>query len=120
MVAFTIGSVVLVPFPFSDLSASKLRPALLLAASGRGDWISAQITSNPYSDPEAIKLTAEDFISGGLDRTSYARPGKLFTANENLFRRTAGVIRRREFLAVIDTIVVMLRDPSSPATGSNE
>jgi len=39
MVPPSAGSVVLVPFPFSDRSRSKLRPALVLADAGRGDWI---------------------------------------------------------------------------------
>jgi hypothetical protein len=40
------GQVVVLPFPFSDLSRKKLRPALLLADAGRGDWIACQITSD--------------------------------------------------------------------------
>ena len=36
------GQVVIVHFPFSDLSASKLRPAVVLAEAGRGDWILCQ------------------------------------------------------------------------------
>jgi len=39
MVTPSIGSVVLVRFPFSDLSASKLRPAVVLAGVDRDDWI---------------------------------------------------------------------------------
>jgi hypothetical protein len=35
---FAAGAVVLVQFPFSDLTASKLRPAVVLAEAGRGDW----------------------------------------------------------------------------------
>ena len=76
MVIPTVGSVVLVPFPFSDLSEAKLRPALALADSGRDDWILCQITSNPYSDPRAVELTDADFDTGSLRLTSYARPGK--------------------------------------------
>ncbi len=41
------GEVVLVPFPFSDLSAAKVRPAVVLADVGRGDWVLCQVTSNP-------------------------------------------------------------------------
>ena len=37
MVAPTVGQVILVPLPFSDLSQSKLRPAVVLADAGRGD-----------------------------------------------------------------------------------
>jgi mRNA interferase MazF len=39
MGAFAAGQVVIVRFPFSDLTASKLRPAVVLADAGRGDWI---------------------------------------------------------------------------------
>ena len=87
---FTAGQIVILPFPFSDLSQSKFRPALLLADAGRGDWIACQITSNPYADARAITLSAADFASGSLERLSYARPGKLFTANEALFATVAG------------------------------
>lgn len=109
MVTPAIGSVVLVPFPFSDLSVSKLRPALVLADAGRGDWICAQITSNPYSDRKAIELTEAGFASGGLDRTSYIRPAKLFTANETLFRRCVAEVNETVLGNVIDAIVALLR-----------
>ena len=56
MVAPAIGRVVLVPFPFSDLSQAKLQPAVVLADTDREDWILCQITSNPYGDPRAIAL----------------------------------------------------------------
>ncbi len=39
MVAPSVRAVVLVRFPFSDLSSTKLRPALVLADAGRGDWV---------------------------------------------------------------------------------
>ncbi len=39
MGTFAAGQVVIVRFPFSDLSASKLRPAVVLAEAGRGDWM---------------------------------------------------------------------------------
>ena len=90
MVTPVTGSVVLVPFPFSDLSASKLRPALVIASSGRGDWVCVQITSNPYSDLSAVEVSDGDFQEGSLNRISYVRPGKLFTANQTLFRRSVG------------------------------
>jgi mRNA interferase MazF len=71
------GVVVLVRFPFSDLSSSKLRPALVLASAGGSDWVLCQVTSNPYGDPLAVPLTAASFAEGGLPRESFARPGKL-------------------------------------------
>ena len=110
MVSPTVGSVVLVPFPFSDLSASKLRPALVVAESSRGDWVCVQITSNPYSDSKAIPLTAEDFAQGGLDRISYVRPGKLFTASEIIFRRSVANVSTQKLAAIIEAIVSLLQD----------
>ena len=72
MVTFATRHVILLPFPFSDLSASKLRPALLLAPAEKGDWILCQITSNPYADKGAVLLGEQDFSEGGLQRDSYA------------------------------------------------
>ncbi len=43
MVTPTIGAVVLIPFPFSGLSQSKLRPAIVLADVGKGDWVLCQV-----------------------------------------------------------------------------
>jgi mRNA interferase MazF len=102
-----VGTVVLVPFPFSDLSASKLRPAIILADAGRGDWICAQITSNPYSDPAAVTLTDVDFSSGSLARTSYARPGKLFTANGSLFQRSVATLDDSALDRVLASVIAL-------------
>ena len=46
-----------------------------------------QVTSNPYGDPSAIALTGNSFSSGGLNRDSFARPGKLFTASASIVIR---------------------------------
>ncbi len=63
MVTPAVGEVVLVRFPFSDLSQSKIRPAVCLADAGRGDWGLCQITSNAYGDswvfPERVPSGAE-------------------------------------------------------------
>lgn len=109
MVALAAGQIVLVPFPFSDLSQSKLRPALVLAYAGRDDWILCQITSNPYADANAISLAQADFASGSLQVTSYARPGKLFTANRNLVVSQVGYLKTERFQQVIDAVVNMVK-----------
>ena len=103
------GGVVLVPFPFSDLSRAKLRPAIVLAAAGRDDFILCQVTSNPYADPLAMELTGASFSSGSLQRTSYARPGKLFTAHGSLIRSQVGQLQSEVFHALVDRLVALLR-----------
>ncbi len=109
MVAFAAGQIIVVPFPFSDLSAQKYRPALILADAGREDWVLCQITSNPFSDPHAIELNQDAFSSGSLQRISYARPGKLFTASSSLFTAPAGVLQPAILQQVLDAVVAMLR-----------
>lgn len=102
------GQVVLLPFPFSDLTGSKLRPAVLLAEAGRGDWIACQITSNPYADRRAIALDNDAFDEGGLERVSYIRPGKLFTANAQLIRSVRGTLRQDAFAQLREAVVSMI------------
>jgi len=108
------GEVVLVPFPFSDLSQSKVRPGVCLADAGRGDWVLCQITSNPYGDPAAVPLDAPDFASGGLLVGSFARPGKLFTAHAALMVRSVGVLTQAAFARVLSAVVAILQPPASP------
>ena len=109
MVTPSVGSVVLVTFPFSDLSASKLRPAVVLASAGRDDWVLCQITSNAYADGLAVEIAETDFASGSLMRTSYARPGKLFSANSLLMQRIAGELKQSKLTAVLDAVVRVLK-----------
>jgi mRNA interferase MazF len=108
MVALEAGAVVLVRFPFSDLSQTKLRPAIVLADAGRGDWILCQVTSKPYGDALAIKLEDHNFSAGSLHVLSYARPGKLFTANQDLIVSAIAALEPRALKQVIDAVVNLL------------
>jgi len=56
MVEFSVGDVVFVNFPFSNLEKSKLRPAVIIASVQNHDWILCQITSKSYSDTRSIEL----------------------------------------------------------------
>ncbi len=109
MGAPSAGSVVLVPFPFSDLSETKLRPAIVLADAGRGDAILCQVTGNRYGDPIAMELSTSDFASGSLQRTSYVRPGKLFTASGGLIVREVGILNPESLSRLIDRVIELLR-----------
>ena len=112
MVAPSAGDVVLVPFPFSDLSQTKVRPAVCLADAGRGDWILCQVTSNSYGDTAAVQLDAPDFASGGLLVVSFARPGKLFTAHAGLLVRSVGKLTPTAFGRVLSAVVALFQPPT--------
>lgn len=109
MVTPAAGAVVLVPFPFSDLTQAKLRPSVVLANSGRGDWILCQITSNPYGDAHAVEIIEESFDSGSLRVTSNARAGKLFTANQDLMVAQVATLNSASFRTIVEAVIDILR-----------
>lgn len=102
------GTVVLVPFPFSDLSRAKLRPAIVLAVVAHDDLLLCQVTSNPYGDPLAIPIGASDFRDGGLQRDSFARPGKVFTAGSALLVASVGTLGAVKHREIIRAVVALL------------
>lgn len=105
---FARGEIVLVRFPFSDLSQTKLRPALVLAEVEYGDLILCQITSKTYGDRKAVTIATEDFKDGSLPRLSYARPGRLMTADRELVSRSLGKLleaKREEIVTAIKGLI---------------
>lgn len=86
-----------------------------MADAGRGDWLLCQITSKPYADDQAVELTQSDFATGGLQRISYARAAKLFTAHASLISSTVGEVHTSTQQRVCDTLVALLqRDTPRP------
>jgi len=98
-----------VPFPFSDLSHAKLRPAVVLADAGRDDWILCQVTSKPYGDPRAVTLDVNAFRGGSLRVTSFVRPGKLFTASSSLIVSQAGSLKDEVVTDIAEAVISILR-----------
>jgi mRNA interferase MazF len=107
---FAAGQIALLPFPFSDLSRNKLRPIIILANAGREDWIVCQITSNPFGDRRSIPLTPSEFATGMLQRTSYVRPGKVFTAHESLIGTVVGTLRPEMLEAIRQAVISVIRE----------
>ena len=109
MEKFVKGNVVILPFPFSDLSATKKRPALIVANLEGNDHILAQITSVARSDKYAISLEAQDFKEGGLPQSSMIRPSKLFTAERSIILYKIGMLNEKKIKEVEDTLVKIFR-----------
>ena len=106
---FVKGDIVIMPFPFSDLSASKKRPALVIASLVGDDVILCQITSRPIRDRYALAIEEKDFAKGGLNRASNARPNRLFTADSSLILYRAGALSSAKTDLIINTIIEILR-----------
>ena len=107
---FVKGEVVVLPFPFSDLSGSKLRPALVLADLSGDDIILCQITSQMSpKDSHAIGLDASNFQKGALKLASNIRPNRIFTADKNIIQKSVGVVKPLIFDAVVDSIIKIIK-----------
>ncbi|MGK7886255.1 MAG: type II toxin-antitoxin system PemK/MazF family toxin [Crocosphaera sp.] len=108
MARFMKGAVVVVPFPFSDLSQSKRRPALVISNLQGSDLILCQITSQKKKDIYAISLKDTDFQTGKLNRNSYIRPNRIFTAEENIVLYRIGLIKQETIDEVINKIIEII------------
>ncbi|MFZ0548161.1 MAG: type II toxin-antitoxin system PemK/MazF family toxin [Candidatus Promineifilaceae bacterium] len=103
---FVKGDVVVLPFPFSDLSAAKKRPALIIAPlQTHNDVILCMITSKNTIDASAISITEKDFVKGRLPHDSNVRPNRLFTADANIVLRTAGRLSQEKIEEVVKEVV---------------
>ncbi len=108
---FVRGDVVVVPFPFSDLTMSKRRPALVLANLEGDDLILCQITSQSIRDAYAIELNDSNFVSGGLNKPSNIRPNRLFTADRHIVLYKTGHLGDEKIDTVISALFTILKGP---------
>lgn len=92
------GQIVLTPFPFTDLSGSKLRPVLLLRqASGRfDDWLACMVSSQlqqiEHGFDEIIAPGDADFPASGLKAVSVLRLSRLAVLNGTVLLGSIGTI----------------------------
>lgn len=102
---FVKGDVVVIPFPFSDLSIAKRRPALVVALLKGDDVILCQITSKAVADDYAIPISDADFTTGGLHQDSNVRPNRLFSAENTAILYRAGKLSSRKVQEVVAKII---------------
>ena len=85
-----VGDVVLTPFPFTDLSQVKIRPAVVLAGVGMQDWVLCEVTSSSQVRGQYIAIGPADMVTGILKLESWARPDRLTTLNDTVFTKRLG------------------------------
>jgi mRNA interferase MazF len=102
------GDVVVVPFPFSDLTDAKRRPALVLAELEGEDRILCQITSRQFGDRYSVLLNEFDFEEGSLRKISNIRPNRIFSADSKIILYKAGHIKSDKIDEVIKKIIDIL------------
>jgi mRNA interferase MazF len=104
------GDVVLVPFPFTDLSQTKLRPAIVLYVQPEGEditlcFISSQNLDRVSRDELIIDLSNPEFAQTGLKSTSKVRVSRIVTLERQLIKRKLGRLGL-QLLENVDSILV--------------
>lgn len=107
-------SVVLVPFPFSDLSNSKKRPALVISNTEfnnkNEDVVCCLITSNPHAK-DAIKIVNKDMEYGFLEFDSAVKAYRLFTVSKTIVYKTLGKLSREKSSIVAEEVKKLIGIP---------
>lgn len=109
MEKFIKGDIVIIPFPFSDLSNFKKRPALVITKLKGQDLILAQITSQSINDDYGININNEDFSVGSLKVISNIRPNRIFTADENIILYKIGSLKKEKLDQAISKIIEIIK-----------
>ncbi|MCK9406802.1 MAG: type II toxin-antitoxin system PemK/MazF family toxin [Methanothrix sp.] len=108
MERFVRGDVVVLPFPFSDLTGSKRRPALVLAELDGDDRILCQITGQQFRDSYSVPINDSDFREGYLRKISIIRPNRVFTADRKIIIYKAGHLKSDTINAALQKIIEIL------------
>ncbi len=96
MIHYRPGDVVLLPFPFTDLSTIKQRPAVVISSSRfnktHSDIVVAAITSHIAGTvfKTDYRIPKDDQIHGGLPKPSLVKCSKVVTIDQRLIRKKLG------------------------------
>ena len=106
--AYRQGDIVLVSFPFTDLTSSKRRPALILSPDSFNeageDLVLAAITSRITGDPNAVRLWRGEFAKDGLPKSSMVKVTKLFTMHSSLVAKRVSALRIEKMEEVLGSL----------------
>lgn len=104
--------VVLVPVPFSDQSATKVRPALVVSGTRYelgDDVVVCAITSNTARTNEpSFLITQSDFAAGGLPVPSVVRVAYPTRIQRCIVRKTLGTLKAKNLQTVRNEFTKLL------------
>ena len=114
MTHYKRGDVVLIPFPFTDLTTAKQRPALIISSDewnrNQADIIVCAITSQFPVEITAFEysLPKSDILKASLPKPSKVKCGKIVTLDSRLIHKKLGAISEQslqKILSIINTII---------------
>ena len=92
------GEIVLIPFPFTNLSDTKIRPCLVLIEAEYDVTVSFITTQTGWSDKASVAVKPSD--SNGLKKESLIRLNKLATLGKELIIGKIGTHSRNDIITV--------------------
>lgn len=96
--------IILVPFPYSDLSSSKRRPCLIVSNNkyneNHADVVVCVITSNLFEDDYSVSLSNENLEYGVLPEKSVVKVHKLFTIDKAKIIKKFSIVERNYFVDI--------------------
>lgn len=88
------GDILLVPVPFTDLSARKQRPVVVISNDAYNhrttDVVVVAMTSNPARVEYSVVITSSDLLQGQLNHPGTIRVDKLYTLSQTIVTKTFG------------------------------
>ena len=93
MASYSRASVVLVRFPFSDLTSAKVRPAVVVSAPHQSSDVFIVALTSKLSGLQAGEFNMQDWQAAGLNVPTSIKRG-IFTIYENLIIKRVGEISR--------------------------
>lgn len=95
------GEIIIVPFPFSDLTNVKQRPVLVLSRNSDNasseDVITCGITSNIKDSKYSVLIDNGDLIEGEIPRKSKIKIDKIFTISQKIIIKKVAKIDKESF-----------------------
>jgi len=110
MERFIKDDIVVIPFPFTDLTGSIRRPSLVIVDLKGDDLILCQITTQERFDEYSIPLNDNDLKEGSLRReNSNIRPNRIFTADRHIILYRIGRLKEEKMKEVIEKIIQIIQ-----------
>ena len=103
MMIYKFGDVILVPFPFTDGSSSKKRPAIVISSDdydrSKPDVILIAVTSQVNIELQFGEILVTDWSAAGLLKPSIIKP-VIATVEKNLVIRKLGELKSPDLEAL--------------------
>jgi len=98
-IVFEQGEILIVPFPFSDLSSIKQRPVLVLSKreynEGKDDIITCGITSNLKDSSYSILIENNNLERGNIPTVSRIKIDQLFTLEKSIVKKRIAKVNKK-------------------------